>query len=144
MQEEVAFARSDEDSQCAGERMFAFDTEGLGDGDVASVSLTEFVSRAQWLAEGQDAADVFCKFVLNGVYKGRQYQVDPIKHLKGTADEVYARRDYDSVIGIGKHIYLNCDVTLHPVCKIEDTLQRNIHLKRSFTNNFVSFKIYVK
>lgn len=124
----------DREDQYAGDRLAGYDDEELSDGGVISLSLTEFVTRAKWLAEHQDAPDVFCKFVLNGVHEDQQYQVDPIKDAIGRNDAVYVYRDYDSVLGLGKHIYLNCDVTLHPVSKIEDTLQRNIHIKRSFTN----------
>ena len=108
-----------------------------GEGSVLSLSLTDFVVLAKQLAENHDAVDVFCKFVLTGVLNGQQYQIDPIKHALGRADEIKVSRDYDSVLGFGKHIYLDCDITLHPVCKLEDTLQRNIHLKRDFTNVYV-------
>ena len=104
---------------------------------VESLSLTEFVVHAKNLAEHQDAVDIFCKFVLNGVYEGQQYIVDPIRHAMSRRNRIKAARDYDSVLGFGKHIYLDCDITVHPVCKLEDTLQRNIHLKRDFTNVYV-------
>ena len=105
-----------------------------GEGSVVSLSLLEFVVLAKQLAENHDAVDVFCKFVLTGVLNGQQYQIDPIKHALGRADEIKASRDYDSVLGFGKHIFLDCDITLHLVPKLEDTLRRNIHIKRDFTN----------
>ncbi|KJA13180.1 hypothetical protein HYPSUDRAFT_209763 [Hypholoma sublateritium FD-334 SS-4] len=105
-----------------------------GEGSVVSLSVTEFVILARRLAQDEDAIYVFCTFVLNGVYEGQQYLVDPIKHAMGGSDRIKASRDYDSILGFGKHIYLDCDITLHPVCKLEDTLRRNIHIKRSFTN----------
>ena len=68
-----------------------------GEGSVTSLSVTEFVILAKQLAQDNDAVDVFCKFVLTGVYEGRQYQVDPIKHAMGPRDKVRVSRDYDSV-----------------------------------------------
>ena len=111
------------------------------EGSVVSLSLTQFVLLAKSLAGNEDAVDTFCKFVLTGVYEGQQYQIDPIKHAMGRNGRIKASRDYDSVLGFGKHIYLDCDVTLHPVCKLEDTLRRNIHIKRSFTNIYVRFML---
>ena len=83
---------------------------------------------------------MFCKFVSNGAHEGQRFQVDPIKNAMDPGRHVYASRDYDSVLGLGKHIYLDCDVTIHPVCKLEDTLRCNIHIKHSFTNRHVRMK----
>ena len=58
------------------------------------------------------------------------------------ADEITVSRDYDSVIGFGKHIFLDCDITLHLVPKLEDTLRRNVHIKRDFTNIHVRTTCY--
>ena len=112
------------------------------EGSVVSLSLTDFVVLAKQLAENHDAVDVFCKFVLTGVLNGQQYQIDPIKHALGRADEITVSRDYDSVIGFGKHIFLDCDITLHLVPKLEDTLRRNVHIKRDFTNIHVRTTCY--
>lgn len=131
---EISQPGEDQDERVLGDERMSV---GSGEGSVLSLSITEFVVLAKKLAQNEDAIDVFCKFVLTGVYEGQQYQVDPIKHAMGRSDRIKASRDYDSVLGFGKHIYLDCDITLHPVCKLEDTLRRNIRIKRSFTNTYV-------
>ena len=121
-------------------RLPDFDDGESDEGRVISLSVPEFVTRAKYLSQQPDATDVFCKFVLNGVHEGQLFQVDPIKDAMDPGRHLYASRDYDSVLGLGKHIYLDCDVTIYPVCKLEDTLRRNIHIKHSFTNRHVRMK----
>lgn len=104
---------------------------------IVSLTLREFVAQAKALHAKGSIAD-FTRFVLTGVYEEMQFQVDPIKDALEDADSVSALRDYDSVLGLHKDICINTFLTVYPVAKFEDTLNRNIHIKYSFTNETVS------
>ncbi|KAF9470974.1 hypothetical protein BDN70DRAFT_939291 [Pholiota conissans] len=102
---------------------------------VKSLTVAEFVSHAKELYKA-DALDDFAKFVLTGIYDNVQHQVDPIKDAVQASDQISVLRDYDSVLGIHDNICVQAAITIYPVPKFEDTLVRNVHIKRSFTNSF--------
>ena len=109
---------------------------------VRSLTLDDFVFSAKELLQSGDMAS-FSRFVLNGLHGNVQYQVDPIKNVLRDADEIEALRDYDSILGIHDDICVNAELTVYPVSKFEDTLNRNIHIKTSFNNQFVSLLSFV-
>lgn len=118
----------------------SFDDEAFNDlfdePPVRSYTVEEFVARAKRF-HGADDMDNFAKFVLTGVYNGLQHQVDAIKDALQDDHGIQALRDYDSVLGIDANICIRAELTMYPVSKFEDTLRRNIHIKRSFTNQTV-------
>ncbi|KAF9470635.1 hypothetical protein BDN70DRAFT_901951, partial [Pholiota conissans] len=102
---------------------------------VRSLTVAEFVSLAKQLYQSGDMAS-FTRFVLNGLHEHVQHQVDPIKNALEDDHEIYALRDYDSLLGIHSNICVQTALTMYPVSKFEDTLTRNIHIKISFNNQF--------
>ncbi|RXW21035.1 hypothetical protein EST38_g4823 [Candolleomyces aberdarensis] len=103
---------------------------------VDSLTLEEFCTAAHELHDA-DRLEDFVHYVLTGICEGRQASIDVILN-RIEDDEVQTlgiTRDYDSVLGIDKHIrVIGKDITIWPVAKFEDTLKKNIHLSYSFKN----------
>jgi hypothetical protein len=132
--DEYGFRDEDEDEPM-------LDQGSSGEPDVVSLTLDEFVSRAQELC-GLDKA-AFSKFVLTGIYDNTQHQVDPIKDTLEDDQGVQALRDFDSVLGIHKDVCVSSFLAMYPVSKRSDTLSRNIHIKYSFSNQRVRSNVYI-
>lgn len=111
------------------------DSEGID-----TLSLAAYVRRAKDLLEADCNPD-FCKFVLNGLDGGRQCRLDRIQNTMDHGHSVNVTHDYDSLLGLSTNLPLDTAVTISPICKIEDTLQKNIHIKYSFTNNHACIAI---
>lgn len=110
--------------------------------EVISLSLPQFVSLGQDLNDS-NTMGAFTRFMLTGIHDDVQYQVDPIKDTLREDHNIQALRDYDSMLGIHKHICVNAYLTVYPVSKFEDTLRHNIHIKYSFSNANVRTKLWV-
>lgn len=109
---------------------------------VDTLSLDSYVRRSKFLHEADNNVD-FCKFVLNGLDDGRQIQVDPIRNAMDHNHVVNVARDYDSLLGLIDELHLDAAITISPLCKIEDTLRKNIHIKHSFINGHVRMTLTV-
>jgi len=123
----------------AGPRGRSVDTDD--DQAPKSLSLTEFVSHGKELLKEKQMDDL-SNFVLTGAFCGRQYQVDPIKHVISPSHPVSIMRDYDSVLGFADRLYISAPITLHPIAKIADSLQRNVHIQQTFENEHVGLGIF--
>jgi hypothetical protein len=99
--------------------------------DPESLSLAEFCQQAKLLLASEDTAS-FIRFVLCGQHDGRQFSVDAIRNRIRGAHPISGFRDFDSLLGIDKHIRIRSSLSLYPVARKEDTLYNNIHLDYSF------------
>ncbi len=140
MDEAAGFEQDDRSNSGVNPRLNEEEEEEEEDTGVYSLTLEEFVSIAKRFLQSDDMAN-FSRFVLNGLHDGIQYQIDPIKNALEDRDVITALRDYDSILGIHDDICVTAPLTVYPVCKLEDTLCRNIHIKTSVHDQLVSLCI---
>lgn len=98
--------------------------------DLVNMPLMEFCNRAKRML-GASQSD-FVRFVLTGCHAGRQAYIDPIENWLTEDEELHVVRDYDSLLGIDKHICVQRYLTVYPVAKKEDMLCRNLHIQYEF------------
>lgn len=103
------------------------------------MSVLGFCERAEGLLLADQGK--FVRFVLTGQDGNSQGCIDPIINRTSEDDVLRASRDYDSLLGISKHIEVDQHLTVYPVARHEDTLSRNIHIKHEFTTANVSFLV---
>ncbi|KIJ45379.1 hypothetical protein M422DRAFT_251152 [Sphaerobolus stellatus SS14] len=103
-------------------------------------SVYSFVKRAQELYKDEDKSE-FVKFTLTGNDSGRQVFVDTLQNRMGAQESYLMTRDYDSVLGISTNVMVNQSLQMHPVCRFEETLKHNVHLKHTFTNSKGTFSV---
>lgn len=107
---------------------------------VRSYTLGEFCDRAGELYDANQLEE-FVEFALCGIDNDHQASVDVIRNRVLEADIPTLRidRDYDSVLGIDRHIRVRDQpLVLNPIARFDDTLKANVHLRYSFTNATVS------
>lgn len=107
--------------------------------DIQPYSLGQFCDYAHELYTSE-RTDEFVDFVLSGIHENRQASIDVV--LNRIPDEeipqLQLQRDYDSVLGIDKHIRIqDLPITVWLVPRFEDTLKTNVHLKYHFVNDTV-------
>ncbi|RXW12448.1 hypothetical protein EST38_g13406, partial [Candolleomyces aberdarensis] len=99
------------------------------------MSLEDFCNKAHELHE--EDVDAFMHFAITGVSGDRQASIDVVRNriLDDEVPTLTISRDYDSVLGIDKHVRIRYqDITIWPIAKHEDSLKRSIHLKYAFSN----------
>ncbi|KDQ22060.1 hypothetical protein PLEOSDRAFT_1108039 [Pleurotus ostreatus PC15] len=94
------------------------------------LSVAQFCQRAQELMNSDDAA--FVRYVLNGVDEGEEIRLNPLLDALQDEEEVEARRDYDSLLGIADDILVKTELSVFPVPKLTDTLTTDIHITHPF------------
>jgi hypothetical protein len=107
---------------------------------VQSYTLEEFCDRASELY-GANQLEEFVEFALCGIDDDHQASIDVVRNRVLEADLPTLRvdRDYDSVLGIDRHIRVRGQpLVVNPVARFDDTLKTNVHLRYSFTNATVS------
>ncbi|KAJ8690101.1 hypothetical protein PTI98_011561 [Pleurotus ostreatus] len=80
------------------------------------LSVAQFCQRAQELMNSDDAA--FVRYVLNGVDEGEEIRLNPLLDALQDEEEVEARRDYDSLLGIADDILTLETLAIHKVPNI--------------------------
>lgn len=105
--------------------------------DGTSKSLLEFCERAKHLL-AVDQGD-FVRYVLTKQDSDdTQTRIDPIVNRVSPDDVLTGFRDYDSLLGISRHIEVNEPLTVYAVGK-QDTLAQNLHIEHQFTTATVGF-----
>lgn len=110
------------------------------DDNRTSMSVLEFCQRAKELLRFNQ--EDFVRFVLTGQdIDDTQACIDPIRNrvTEDQFDRLHLTRDYDSLLGISKHIHVQRHLTMCCVAKREDTLSTNIHIKYDFVTAGVCF-----
>jgi len=93
-------------------------------------SVDEFVNAASTLLAVKPE---FVRFVLCGQRTdGRSALLDPLRNRLIQTEDLWCTRDYDSILGIDKHIRVRASLTLYVVGKAEDVLRKNIHVTYSW------------
>lgn len=90
---------------------------------------------------GDDAA--FVQFVVCGIHADGQAHVDPMLDRLQELEDISIHRDFDSVLGVCEHILVTQDLSLYPVARKQDVLQKNIHLSYHFTSSSVRHYSYL-
>jgi len=103
--------------------------------DITNLSVLQFCDYAKQLLS-IDQGD-FVRFVLLGRNDGLQAYIDAIRNRLEDQEDIRVGRDYDSLLGISKHILVERYLTVYPVARKEDTLTHNIHIQYEFTTNDV-------
>lgn len=93
-------------------------------------TLSAFCAKARELLEGDDIP-AFVRFVLNGIEEDTHVVLDPILNRLRDDDQIAARRDYDSMLGIDRDIVVESDVTAIIMARPYQALSRNIYIKHS-------------
>ena len=105
-----------------------------------SYSMEEFISHSNTLFDMD--TEEFIRFTLTGEVPGdHQAVVDPLRNFLNPAHQIFASRDYDSVIGITDDIAVDCPLTIYPVNNPADALRTSIHIKRSIEDGEVGISI---
>ncbi|KAF8808357.1 hypothetical protein BYT27DRAFT_7097079 [Phlegmacium glaucopus] len=103
-------------------------------------TLDDFCTTAKRLHKLDDMAP-FVRFVLCGIYQDdfEQHQaiIDPIQNRLHAGYPITGLRDFDSLLGIDKHIRVRSPLTVFPVARMQDTLHTNVHLSYSFHHDTV-------
>jgi hypothetical protein len=108
--------------------------------DIVNMSLLEFCNRAKGLLNASQSD--FVQFVLTGRRGGRQAYVDPILNRLTDDEELNVIRDYDSLLGIDRHLCVQRYITVYPVARKEDTLTRNLHIQYEFHTSRVRISFF--
>jgi len=96
--------------------------------DAFSITCNELLSDQNRLGD-------FVRFALTGGnydpdgINTHQAVIDPIQNILDDNHLVDVVRDYDSLLGLTRHIAFNSAITVYPAAKFEDTLSKNIHIK---------------
>ncbi|KAF8958753.1 hypothetical protein BDZ97DRAFT_1667945 [Flammula alnicola] len=100
---------------------------------ITEFSLGEFCRQARDYVWPVPDKHTFIKFVLNGLFDGRQVVLNPLLD-RPEAPNLKLVRDYDSLLGIDRHVRVHGELTLNVLGKVEDVLRTNIHLKHAWNH----------
>lgn len=100
------------------------------------LSVAQFCQRAGEYMETDPAK--FVRYVLNGLEDETEITLNPLLDALQDSEELDAKRDYDSLLGINSNILVKAELSMFPAPKLTDTLQTSIHINHPFLISSVS------